>query len=110
MLMIVCGPGGCSRSFAPLSSVEEILAQDYSFEHVRCFCDHFTSRMEKDSTLSFEMAWYTALWEMYKRERGLTPKLRPDGSRRPSSWQRTQDVGKAKDEKAEGVHQLDKPA
>ncbi|KAK3274159.1 hypothetical protein CYMTET_17644 [Cymbomonas tetramitiformis] len=88
----------------------KLLAQDYSFEHVRLFYDHFTIKMEKDSTVSFEMACYTVLWGMYKRERGLTPKLRNEGgSRRTLAWQRNQDAAKIKEEKIDGGPQQDKP-
>ncbi|KAK3286162.1 hypothetical protein CYMTET_6270 [Cymbomonas tetramitiformis] len=51
----------------------KFLAQDFSFEHVRSFYDHFTSRMEKDSTVSFEMASYTALHGSVQQQGGRGP-------------------------------------
>ncbi|KAK3239837.1 hypothetical protein CYMTET_50268 [Cymbomonas tetramitiformis] len=55
--MLMCtAPEGARDLLLHFRRWMKFLAQDFSFEHVRDFYDHFTSRMAKESTVSFEMA------------------------------------------------------
>eukprot|EP00854_Cymbomonas_tetramitiformis_P034012 gene34012-biopygen3092 len=51
-----------------------VMAADFPWDPLRKFHDHLLARMVKDPTVTFELGSFSALWELYRREKGLKEK------------------------------------
>ncbi|KAK3270658.1 hypothetical protein CYMTET_20957 [Cymbomonas tetramitiformis] len=107
--MLMCAaPAEARDLLAGFRKWMRVLAGEFAWEPLRKFYDHLVSRMAKDPSVTFELASYSALWELYRLEKGVKAKPagatsgggtgtggRSGGARKP--WTGVADAGKGKD-------------
>ncbi|KAK3254054.1 hypothetical protein CYMTET_36716 [Cymbomonas tetramitiformis] len=91
--LMCAAPEGALDLLAGYRKWMRVMAVDFAWDPPRKFHDHLLARVVIDPTVTFELGSFSALWDLYRREKGLKDKGSSSGGGRRNQRGRPQERG-----------------